>query len=307
MLTAVFAALLLLDAPVIAPRPLPGATRSLRVGQVLLVADGQHARPGGYVTVDARAPFPVSGSVMFLARRVPFHAGGGGARTRVPVPLIAQPGTYMIGVEIVGRGGAIDRASVPVTVGPAVDRPAETVLIPVEERWRLSAARRDVDARTLLAALRTVSRTRLANGPLLPPVEARPQPTFGAVRRWLGAEGVRVEEAMDAVWGDQHRGMDFTVPVGSPVRAPGAGVVVLADELALSGTTLVIDHGQGLVSLLAHLDAAAVGPGDRVQAGEVVGRSGASGIASLTHVHWGVWLHGGPVDPALFARLDDVR
>ena len=107
---------------------------------------------------------------------------------------------------------------------------------------------------------------------------------------------------MDGVYGEYHRGRDFDVPLGTVVQAPAAATVVFAGPLLLSGQTLVLDHGQGVVSALFHLSRLEVRTGDSVAAGTTLGLSGDSGAAASPHLHWGVYLHGVAVDPALFER-----
>ena len=73
-----------------------------------------------------------------------------------------------------------------------------------------------------------------------------------------------VESRIDALQGERHRGLDYAVPVGTPVRAPAAGTVLFAGPLALSGETVVIDHGQGVLSVLQHLSRVDARVGDAV-------------------------------------------
>jgi murein DD-endopeptidase MepM/ murein hydrolase activator NlpD len=72
---------------------------------------------------------------------------------------------------------------------------------------------------------------------------------------------------------------------------------VLAADLYYTGGTIVIDHGGGLYSLLAHLSTRAVSEDDRVRRGDVVGEVGATGRATGPHLHWTVRLHAARVDP----------
>jgi murein DD-endopeptidase MepM/ murein hydrolase activator NlpD len=86
-------------------------------------------------------------------------------------------------------------------------------------------------------------------------------------------------------------------PSGTPIHAPNAGRVVLARELYFSGNTVVIDHGLGCYSLLAHLSVIDVHDGDRVAADQVVGRVGATGRVTGPHLHWAVRVGDARVDP----------
>jgi murein DD-endopeptidase MepM/ murein hydrolase activator NlpD len=94
-----------------------------------------------------------------------------------------------------------------------------------------------------------------------------------------------------------HGGIDYSGAVGAPVAAPAGGLVALAEDLFFTGNTVVIDHGLGLYSLLAHLSEFAVRAGDRVERDQIVGRVGATGRVTAPHLHWTVRLNGARVDP----------
>jgi len=94
-----------------------------------------------------------------------------------------------------------------------------------------------------------------------------------------------------------HGGADFLSPAGTPVRAPNSGRVVLARNLYFTGNTVVIDHGLGLFSLMAHLSVVDVQEGDSVNRGETVGAVGATGRVTGPHLHWAVRMNAARVDP----------
>jgi murein DD-endopeptidase MepM/ murein hydrolase activator NlpD len=94
-----------------------------------------------------------------------------------------------------------------------------------------------------------------------------------------------------------HNGLDLAAVTGTPVHAPTAGRVVAAREFYYSGNTVILDHGQGLFSTLAHLSAIDVVEGQRVSRGTVIGKVGATGRVTGPHLHWAVRLHGARVDP----------
>ena len=97
-----------------------------------------------------------------------------------------------------------------------------------------------------------------------------------------------------------HVGLDIAVPRGTPVRAMAHGVVLGVGDYFFNGKTVFVDHGNGLLSMVCHLDQIAVAPGQQIAAGQTLGLSGMTGRASGPHVHWSVVLNGAMVDPDLF-------
>ena len=102
-----------------------------------------------------------------------------------------------------------------------------------------------------------------------------------------------------------HGGADFLSPSGTAIHAPNAGRVVVARPLYFSGNTVIIDHGLGLFSLLAHMSAMEVQEGDRVSAGQIVGRVGATGRVTGPHLHWAVRANAARVDPIALLALGE--
>ncbi len=84
---------------------------------------------------------------------------------------------------------------------------------------------------------------------------------------------------------------------GTPVTAPAGGTVVLAEDLYFSGTTVILDHGLGVFSLLCHLSRLDVGEGAAVARGDTVGAIGATGRVTGPHLHWTLRIGPASVDP----------
>ena len=82
-----------------------------------------------------------------------------------------------------------------------------------------------------------------------------------------------------------HLGLDFRVPTGTPVAAMNDGTVLLARPLYFEGNFVVIDHGQGLLTLYLHLSEFKVKEGDQVKRGQVIALSGGTGRATGPHLH----------------------
>jgi len=129
------------------------------------------------------------------------------------------------------------------------------------------------------------------SGKFRPPVEAKISDVFGTQRMFNG----KVQSV--------HQGLDYAVPGGTPVSAVNAGTVLLASPLYFEGNCVVLDHGQGLMTLYLHLSEIKVKQGERIERGQEIGRSGGTGRASGPHLHLAVRWQGVYLNPATLLAL----
>ena len=94
-----------------------------------------------------------------------------------------------------------------------------------------------------------------------------------------------------------HLGFDLASVQHAPVHVANTGIVVFANFLGIYGNCVIVDHGLGVQSLYAHLSSIGVKPGDRVEKGAELGRTGVTGLAGGDHLHFTMLLQGTPVNP----------
>ena len=99
-----------------------------------------------------------------------------------------------------------------------------------------------------------------------------------------------------------HYGNDYGVPTGTEVKACAAGKVVMAENRISTGWSVVVEHLPGLYSLYYHMSELSVKEGDMVNQGQLLGKSGATGLATGPHLHWEVRLNGSAVRPEFFLK-----
>jgi murein DD-endopeptidase MepM/ murein hydrolase activator NlpD len=254
--------------------------------------------PGGVVLLTIKSPGPVSSlEGKAFGRPVALWQAGDSSEWNglLAASLETKPGGYDI--ELTGataRGSVYSRTRLTVQAKQFETRRlkvgAEFVNPPAAESERIAREARR------LAGLFTATTPRMWRGPFEPPVPGTATSSFGRLTVLNGESRGR------------HQGADFRAAEGTPVRAPNAGRVVLADDLYFSGNTVVLDHGLGMFSLLAHLSRVDVSAGSAVARGDVLGASGATGRVTGPHLHWALRMREFSVDPlSLIAVLTDLK
>jgi murein DD-endopeptidase MepM/ murein hydrolase activator NlpD len=130
---------------------------------------------------------------------------------------------------------------------------------------------------------------QLWEGTFLRMKDAAPMAQFGDQRTYVYA-GKNIGEST-------HLGVDLASTANAPVEAANSGIVSYAGYLGIYGNMVMIDHGYGLVSLYAHLSNIDVKSGQAVKKGEVLGKSGLTGLAGGDHLHFSILVGGQFVNP----------
>jgi murein DD-endopeptidase MepM/ murein hydrolase activator NlpD len=130
---------------------------------------------------------------------------------------------------------------------------------------------------------------QLWEGPFLRMKNAAPMALFGDHRTYLYG-GKPVGESI-------HGGVDLASLVQASIEAANNGIVRFTGGMGIYGNSVIIDHGLGLATLYSHMSIIQVQPGQAVKKGDILGKSGMTGLAAGDHLHFGVAVHGQFVDP----------
>ena len=265
---------------------------------------------------------PLEGSLVILVVRPPSPAGRGGQGVRTEDSLVAVQGTLAgealhferashgfraLGAVPVGAADSVTGSLVTQHFSGAVDTVVVALRVRrrrvVGERLRVapefaqppdSMSERIRNERTLLDEVRQRAHgtPRLWGTPFTRPRPGPVTSVFGTPRIFNRAVRSR------------HYGVDFAGQLGAPVNAANRGVVALVADLYYSGTTVIIDHGGGLLTGYFHLSQVLVAQGDTVERGQLLGRVGASGRVTRPHLHWFGAYGGITVDPLDLLKLE---
>lgn len=242
------------------------------------------AVPGGVVTIDL-GPAATAPTAQYNGRPVMVLARDGGWVAVVGVALAADPqARQAIDVREAGR-----KREIAFTLEPK--QYAEQRLSVAPKHVELSPrdlARHERERAHLGALLRRHSPQAPATLRLVTPTAGPRSSSFGLRRVFNGQARA------------PHSGMDIAAPTGTPVLCAAAGEVIDAGDYFFNGQTVIVDHGQGLLTLYCHLSAIDAQVGTRLDAGAPLGRVGATGRVTGAHLHFSVYLNATPVDPALF-------
>lgn len=252
------------------------------------LAGPQEARvPGGIAILPLPATLPADIRASYDGHQVLVEKNSDGTRRLIiGIPLAAVPGTAL--VEL-GTGKQTETLSF--TINEKKYEEQHITLPPSNEKHvhpgEAELARYAREAKEQQAVYKTFSDSGQGWPDFIMPTKGKANPSFGRKRFFNGEARA------------PHLGMDVAAPQGQVVWAPASGVVLQTGDYFFNGRTVMIDHGQGLISMLCHLSRIDVKAGDVVKKGDVVGLVGSTGRSTGPHLHWTVSLNNARIDPLL--------
>jgi murein DD-endopeptidase MepM/ murein hydrolase activator NlpD len=208
------------------------------------------------------------------------------------VELETPAGQHPLALNFTFADGARSSSSPPVLVGRGAYRNV-TLRVPRKflEPDAETLARIKQEQELKREVFRRISKDRFWSGEFSAPVSNITTESFGVRRTFNGK--------LQSV----HQGQDFRAATGTPVQAMNGGEVILAQEMFYEGGFVVIDHGQGLLTMYMHLSQINVKEGDRLAKSQVIGLSGATGRVTAPHLHVSVRWQSVYLDPATLLNL----
>ena len=256
------------------------AIAALALATAASAEPGHSSWPGGIALLDLGTNAQPAPGARFNGRPVLVFENGQRWYAAVGVPLDFGEGNGVLELDD-GRSIPFDIATHEYRVQRlTVNR--SYVSLSDENLARVGKERKIIDA-----ALTNFRMAPIESISLEPPVDGERSSSFG-LRRFFNDEPR-----------SPHKGMDIAATTGTPIVAPKSGIVTATGDYFFNGNTVIVDHGQGLVTMYCHLSKIDVEEGQSLARGEKLGEVGATGRVTGPHLHFGVYLNGTAVDPAI--------
>ncbi len=209
----------------------------------------------------------------------------------VGLSLTTKPGKYAVDVK--NQQGAVEK--IHFTVHPKTYKAQH---LTIKNKRKVNPYKNDMPRILSEKKRKNAARKHWqdtdVNADFVVPVEGRISSIFG-LRRFFNEQPRR-----------PHSGLDIAAAEGTPIRAVEAGTVIEAGDFFFSGNIVYLDHGQGLISMYAHMHTIDVKTGDRIEKGQIIGSVGETGRVTGPHLHLAVIANQTLVDPLLFLpQLED--
>lgn len=247
----------------------------------LAFATPEHSpRPGGIAVIDLGTADAAPPAVRYAGKPVLVMRKGEQWYAVLGIPLDTAPG--MLSIDVEGSDTAFKISEHAYDEQRLTVKNQSYVTPDQAQLDRIGRERKILDA-----ALNNFRDIPVSGIALVAPVDGRRSSSFG-LRRFFNDQPR-----------SPHKGMDIAAGKGTPIAAPLEGVVTATGNFFFNGNTVIVDHGQGFVTMYCHLSEIAVEEGQAVSAGDTIGLVGATGRVTGPHLHFGTYLNGTAVDPAI--------
>ena len=243
--------------------------------------------PGGLtlIPVPDEKPLP---EAYYYNKRIAIIDVDGKPHAMVGIPLGAKPGSQKITLRWPGKPDQSRHFSVK-------SKQFETQYLTIKNKRKVNPTKEDMKRiekeRIKKARAKRHWSDRPVNTSFVIPVDGRISSNFG-LRRFFNNQARR-----------PHSGLDIAAVEGTPIKAMESGTVIEADNFFFSGNMVYLDHGQGLISLYAHMHNIHVKTGDHVEKGQIIGTVGQTGRVTGAHLHMAVIANQVTIDPGLLLPL----
>ena len=245
----------------------------------------QSAVPGGVVILPLDVKSDTKPVVKYNQRRVMVVEQQQQWMAVVGIPLTAKAGKQTLTMTSAGKTSKVSFE--------IADKAYPTQHITIKDDRKVNPTKLDMDrinAETVKIKSALRHWTEQENVPLnfAWPIDGQVSGLFGRRRVFNGQPR------------QPHSGMDIAAPTGTEIHAPADGVIRDIGDYFFNGNTVLVDHGQGLITMFCHMNRIDVQEGQMIKQGEVIGTVGMTGRVTGPHLHMGVSLNDARVEPRLF-------
>jgi murein DD-endopeptidase MepM/ murein hydrolase activator NlpD len=240
--------------------------------------------PGGIAIIDLDSHTPET-RITFDNRKTTVFRHENNWYALAGIPLSAKPGTYQF--QIKQQDGSTRIASVDVKAKKYKEQH-----LTIKNKRKVNPNKEDMER---IAQERVRKRAAKNHWTASYPDIDFIWPVTGEISSIFGLRRFFNEQERNP-----HNGLDIAAPEGTDIRVTADGTVIEAGDFFFSGNMVYVDHGQGLISLYAHLSRIDVKPGDVLRRGDILGAVGQTGRVTGAHLHFAVLANGVLVDPLYF-------
>jgi murein DD-endopeptidase MepM/ murein hydrolase activator NlpD len=267
---------------------IPGSDTLVKPG---LTLDPQVVPQGGTLFVQVASLDLASVSGSWNNATVPFMRAAGYFYALIGISRCAKLGALPLKLTETNAKGQTATENVMVTV-TATAFPVQNLTLTGSTAALLEPSLVTREENQLQALVKPHTAARLWSGVFRQPLIGTVTSYFGTRRSYNGGP----------VSACGHEGMDLAVAGGTPIHSDARGRVIFAGLTQVRGNMVVVDHGLGVYTAYYHQSEMLVKVGQMVQAGDLIGKVGTTGLSTGNHLHWSVFVNGEYVDPVEWTR-----